>query len=438
MADVELTVIIFDVRQRGDSLPLLGPIQRIAAELASDRHEIIAVRPSGSTPRGEKQCMTLEASSTLHGDALREAFGAARGRFIATLDGDLSHPPELLREMWAARLDADIIIASRYVPGGRARLPITRRALSRALNLWYSRALSLPIHDFSSGYRLYRSAILRSIPATKSRGYAVLPEILVRAYADGWALKEIPFTHSVSRSVPSAWLARLAFELVTSFYRLWKLRWSIHCADYDFRAFTSRIWLQRYWHRCRHRFSLGFAGEGFTLDAGCGSSRILVDLRHAIGLDLSLSKLRYMRRYRKPLVCGSVTALPFKSGAFEVALCSQVIEHLPQPDSELALRELIRVLKQGGRIVIGTPDYGRLAWRLTERAYQLAAPWGYADEHVTRYTRQSLVERLTALGIALEDERYILRGELILAGRKVTSPSELASSSAAVRAQSPQ
>jgi len=79
---------------------------------------------------------------------------------------------------------------------------------------------------------------------------------------------------------------------------MWELRNSILSADYDDRAFDSRIPFQRYWQRRRHAIVTALA-EGATtcLDVGCGSSRILGSLDSALGLDIQLSKLRYARKY---------------------------------------------------------------------------------------------------------------------------------------------
>src|SRR5262249_55000121 len=87
----------------------------------------------------------------------------------------------------------------------------------------------------------------------------------------------------------------------------------------------------------------------------------------------------------------------------------------PIPVSE---SELVRVLAPGGRLVLGTPDYARWEWVVTEQLYGFCAPGGYADEHVAHYSRQELSEHCKNLGFAHEATRYILRGELILAFRK--------------------
>ena len=115
------------------------------------------------------------------------------------------------------------------------------------------------------------------------------------------------------------------------------------------------------------------AREGACLDIGCGSSRILASLhQQAVGLDISLGKLRYARRFEHPLVNGSAFSLPFADGAFEQVVCSQVVEHLKA--GEQPFLEMTRVLQDGGRLVVGTPDYGRWTWNLIAAEVRAALP----------------------------------------------------------------
>ncbi len=81
-----------------------------------------------------------------------------RGDYLLTMDADLSHPPEIVERLWLERDQADVTIASRYVPGGSADMGFYRYTLSRVLNALFSRGLDVPIRDLSSGFRLYRSA----------------------------------------------------------------------------------------------------------------------------------------------------------------------------------------------------------------------------------------------------------------------------------------
>jgi hypothetical protein len=74
----------------------------------------------------------------------------------------------------------------------------------------------------------------------------------------------------------------------------------------------------------------------------------------------------------------------------------------------------------GGTLVLGTVDYGRWQWPLIERLYGLLKPTGYAQEHITHFTKDSLVRRLGRLGLTVERIRYICGGEIII---RATKPS---------------
>lgn len=353
-----------------------------------------------------------------YGEQLRRALQQARGTYVITTDPDFAGSMTFLADLWARRLDAEIVVASRYVGGSRAEMPMLRRAASRALNAFFRRGLSVGIRDSSSSIRLYRADVIRSLALT-ARDYDVLQEVLVRAHAGGWRVLEVPLRHyRPCAEVSSKAHVPLAAAYLRMFWSLWKLRNSIAAADYDFRAHDSPIPLQRYWQRRRHRHVTELvAGQGRVLDVGCGSSHIIAALpRGSVALDVQMNKLRFARRFRRPLVQASGFTLPFADGAFPCVLCSQVIEHVPMVPS--MLDELCRVLRPGGRLVLGTPDYDRWEWVWMEKAYGIAAPGGYADEHISHYTRKGLLAEFARRGYAHEATRYILRGELILAFRK--------------------
>jgi len=107
-------------------------------------------------------------------------------------------------------------------------------------------------------------------------------------------------------------------------------------------------------------------GEGLALDIGIGTGyttfhtfgprpTICVDL-HKPNLEYFRSRMRSAAATEPPGVVAKATALPFKSGAFRFVLCSEVLEHLE--DDEAAVREISRVLSDGGRAVITVPYTG--------------------------------------------------------------------------------
>ncbi len=117
---------------------------------------------------------------------------------IVEMDSDLSHDPEQLRALLvAARKGADLTIGSRYVPGGSvSNWSPLRVALSRAGNIYARASLGLPIHDTTSGFRVYRRPLVERLVerGVNSDGYGFQIELALRSHRDGWTLCEVPIT----------------------------------------------------------------------------------------------------------------------------------------------------------------------------------------------------------------------------------------------------
>ena len=153
-----------------------------------------------------------------------------------------------------------------------------------------------------------------------------------------------------------------------------------------------------------------------TLDSGCGSSVIVQSLTNAVALDYNFAKTRYLHRLKIPAVRGSAFALPFKDHTFDCVISSQVIEHIPR--EPVLFDEMWRVLRPGGMLIIGTPDYATWQWRTIEPLYGMLMPWAYRDEHITHYTREDLSGLLERMGFVHEDTAYVAGAELIMRYRK--------------------
>jgi dolichol-phosphate mannosyltransferase len=414
--------VVIPAAEEAANLALLLPRLRETLASLGIEHEVLIVTRDRDLVAAQEtageDARVLQQELRGYGGALLTGFSAARGEYILTMDADLSHPPTFIREIWAARTSAEVVVASRYVKGGRAEMPRVRYVLSRILNGFFSRGLSLRLHDMSSGFRLYKAAVMKN-QEYAALDFDILQRILVQAYAEGWRIREVPFSYAPRRHGTShARVVRFGLAYLRTFWKLWKLRNSILAADYDDRAHDSAIWLQRYWQRSRHKHVTDLiAGEGAVLDVGCGSSRIIGALPHgSVAIDILRRKLRYARKFGRPVVQASGFRLPVRDESFPCVLCSQVIEHVPKESP--ILDELCRALKPGGRLVLGTPDYANWQWVWMEKAYGLAAPGGYADEHIAHYTQDELREIFAKRGFVFEEARYILRGELIMAFRK--------------------
>jgi dolichol-phosphate mannosyltransferase len=420
-APAELAVVIPALHEAHNLRLLLPQLRDVLDGLAISYDLIIVDRrpdPETRALAGAFQARLLDQRERGYGAALALAFAEANAQFILTMDADLSHPPLYIQDLWQQRHSADVIIASRYVPGGQYDMPLLRSLLSRVLNLFFSRGLDLKVRDMSSGYRLYKARAVQSLNLQR-RDFDILQEILVKAHAGGWRILEVPFNYA-PRKHGSSHARVLAFGLsyLRTFRSLYRLRNSILSADYDARAHDSIVLPQRYWQRQRYHHIISLLhGEGPTLDVGSGSSHIITALPPgSVAVDILLPKLRYARTYGTLLAQASGFRLPFADASFPCVLCSQVIEHVPKDSPILA--ELDRVLAPGGALILGTPDYANWEWRFTEAVYQRVLPSAYADEHISHYSNDELVYLFRRRGYTLEATRYILHGELILKLRK--------------------
>jgi len=424
---VQLSIVIPTFNEEGNIEPLLRSLTSVVDGLGAS-YEILVIDVGSedrTVPRAEALgAVAYQQSEPGYGGALREGFRRARGEYVVTMDADLSHDPVFIRDMWEKRREADMIIASRYVPGGRADMPALRYVLSRILNVTFTWVLALPLADISSGFRMYRRSILPGL-ALASRDFDILEEIIMKVYAEGYRVVEIPLAYAPRHAGRShARLFKFAVSYARTLYSMWRLRNSVFAADYDERAYNSWILPQRYWQRERVRLILDMlkGARGSILDIGCGSSRIFQAMSGGaldVGLDIQLKKLRYLRKQGKPLVTGDIKALPFRDAAFETVVCSQVIEHIPI-DARI-FSELARVTREGGLLVLGTPDYGRLSWVVIEWFYGKLMPNAYADEHISHYDREGLVKIMQEAGFEVLGHSYVAGSELVVRGRRTAA-----------------
>jgi dolichol-phosphate mannosyltransferase len=158
------------------------------------------------------------------GSAVREGLHAARAEYVALMDADGSHAPEALEAFWARRAEAELIVGSRYCRGGTATMPLTRQILSRALNMVSRRVLELPVHESSSGFRLYRAGPARAVNSNAT-DFSIQQDLMVGILAAGGRVIELPIHYAPrvgGASKANAW--KLAPAYIRLFLRLKPLR----------------------------------------------------------------------------------------------------------------------------------------------------------------------------------------------------------------------
>ena len=114
---------------------------------------------------------------------------------VVTMDGDWSHQPRHLPSILAAMANHDLVIGSRYVPGGGVtRWALHRRLLSAFANAYTRTLLRLPVRDCTGGYRCYARETLEAVDpwSVRASGYSFLEEMVWRVHRRGFRIGEVP------------------------------------------------------------------------------------------------------------------------------------------------------------------------------------------------------------------------------------------------------
>jgi glycosyltransferase involved in cell wall biosynthesis len=201
------------------SLP--GTVARLRAAVpAADVLVIDDASPDGTGKLADELAGDDPAVHVLHrthkaglGAAYVAGFGWGLERgydVLVEMDCDGSHQPEQLPRLLSALETHDLVLGSRWVPGGEVHnWPRSRMLLSRGGNAYTRAALRLPLRDATGGYRAYRSEVLRSLDlnAVASQGYCFQVDLAWQTWSRGYRVTEVPITF-VERTVGESKMSR--------------------------------------------------------------------------------------------------------------------------------------------------------------------------------------------------------------------------------------
>lgn len=143
--------------------------------------------------------------------------------FIIQMDADLSHDPRYLPEMLHAAEEADVVVGSRYVHGvSIVNWPLHRLIVSR-FGTWFARTFTgLPLTDCTSGFKCYRSDVVRNLrlDTIRSNGYVFQIETSFRAWRLGYRLQDLPIIFYERRAGTSKLSLNIAAEAFMVVLRL--------------------------------------------------------------------------------------------------------------------------------------------------------------------------------------------------------------------------
>lgn len=225
-------LIIVPTYNEKENLPLLTPQIRQVAPTA----EILVVDDNSPDGTGKIADALAEKDPFIHvlhrseknglGQAYIAGFtwGLERGYDrLVQMDADLSHDPAYLPVLLAASETHDLVLGSRYVPGGGTRnWGVGRRLLSRGGSLYARAILGLPLNDLTGGFKCWRRHVLEDIglPTILSNGYSFQIEMTYRAMLRGHSVKEVPIVFADRVDGISKMSRKIVIEAVGMVWRL--------------------------------------------------------------------------------------------------------------------------------------------------------------------------------------------------------------------------
>lgn len=145
-------------------------------------------------------------------------------QYIFEMDADFSHNPKYLKQFLAAAQDCDLVLGSRYIPGGGVtNWSVMRRIISYGGSLYSRIILGLPFKDLTGGYKCFRRELLENIDLddVQSNGYSFQIELTYRAFLKSFTIREVPIIFE-ERAAGKSKMSRKIFR--EAIWMVWKLR----------------------------------------------------------------------------------------------------------------------------------------------------------------------------------------------------------------------
>lgn len=372
---------------------------------------------------------------------------------VVTMDADLSHDHEKLPAMLAKAEAYDLVIGSRYVPGGRLEgWEFHRRMLSRLGNRYVRLVTKLPVRDATSGFNCIRTSALKKLnfSALDPSGYAFLIALKYTLWKQGARIAEAPITFRSRLSGESKISMRIIEEGLLLPWKLIQKERSVLVKCPICMATAGRYWFTKnncHVHRCSacglifvhptpdpatiysEEYFCGAHGgfgyinydeekgtdtksftayldrierlhsvKGALLDVGAATGAFVAAAKargwDASGVEISDFAAGIGRKKGLSVQTGTLDSVTFAPESFDVVTLWDVFEHVPDPHR--ALEQIRTILKPGGLAVMNLPDAGSLYARMAGKCWPLIIP----PEHMHLFREENLKNLLEAHGFA--------------------------------------
>ncbi len=370
------------------------------------------------------------------GGGILNALRVAEGEAIVITDVDLSASPSQIPKITNALRNADIVLGSRNLKGSviKVKPPIHRIFLGKTFNWLFRRLFNIRIFDTQCGFKAIKREVFQDLSNDLNvEGFAFDVDLIVKAYKKGYRILEIPIEwsykkgskvnslrqiYAMGRDLLTVWLGTKKKEVETN-----NLKDFYDSIEGDAYEKASKSWFlpRRFWHVHKNKEVVERVEGEYILDVGCGSGTIVKRLlkkgKKTIGIDIGKKFVDFCKsKYKSAVFCeADAQFLPFSNKCFDTIVCSEVIEHLENP--EKALKEFNRVLRPRGKLILTTPNISFL-WAFVEAIWTRIRRKMLETRHKS-FTRRRLRFLLDRSGFnILHNDLFMLRCLLVVTARK--------------------
>ena len=365
------------------------------------------------------------------GGGILNAIRFAEGEAIVITDVDLSVSPSDIPNLVNALRDSDIVLGSRNLENSIIELkpPLHRVFLGRAFNWIFRRLFNIRVFDTQCGFKAVRKEVFQHLSNDLNvDGYAFDADLIVKAYKKGFRIVEVPIVwsykkgsrvnslhqiYAMGRDLLMVWLQTKKKEVgarnMKDFYD------SIQGNVYE-KACKSWFLPRRLWHAHKNREVVDKVDGKRVLEVGCGSGtivkRLLKKEKNVIGIDIGKKFLSFCNSsYGNAAFCAAdAHHIPFLDNCFDSIVCSEVIEHLNNP--EKSLKEFERILRPKGELVITTPNIS-FRWAFIEAIWTRIRQEMLETSHKC-FTKNQLRFLLDSTGFRISHNTSFMLGCLLI------------------------